>query len=93
MHWLPYPCLDQQNPGHYKKFEDIYGLEESTASEDYVPSILNNIRKVSEEQQVNENLSLLRHYLSNHLREMVFALYKCKHYSSNTGFLSVFWNP
>ena len=93
MHWLPYPCLDQQNPGHYKKLEDIYGLEESTASEDYVPSILNNIRKVSEEQQVNENLSLLQHYLSNYLREMVFALYKCKHYSSNTGFLSVFWNP
>ena len=93
MPWLPYPCPDQENPGHYKKFEDIYGLEEATATEDYVPSILNNIRKVSEEQQVNENLLLLQHYVSNHLQETVFALYIRKHYSSNTGFLSVFWNP
>ena len=37
VHWLPYRCPYQQNLGHYKKFEDIYGLEEATAMEGYVP--------------------------------------------------------
>ena len=44
-------------PGHYKKFADVY--DESIPTEEHVPSKMNNIGKVSAEQQVIYNTSII----------------------------------
>ena len=51
MHWLPYPSPDPENPGHFKEFCEVFG--QNVTTEDHVPSLVNNVRQVSEEQQVN----------------------------------------
>ena len=46
--WLAYPVPDSENPGHYKSFKDIYW---QNPTEEYMPSKMNNVRKVAEEIQ------------------------------------------
>ena len=50
--WLPFPVPDPNNAGHYKKFEDLYGEE---PTEEHMPSNVNNVRKVSELEQVSKH--------------------------------------
>ena len=49
IYWLPYPTPDEENLGHLKKFNQVYGTH---IIEDSIPSKLNDIRKVTQEQQV-----------------------------------------
>ena len=52
--WLPFPVLDKENEGHYKKFLNVYN--DSAPCEDHIPSKLTDICRVSEEQQVLRNI-------------------------------------
>ena len=54
--WLPQPLPNPANPGHDKKFEEVYGQE---PTDEQIPSILNDIRKVSVEQRLGCKSSTL----------------------------------
>ena len=53
-HWHQFPKNDEGNPGHYKIFSTMYGAQEPT--EEGIPSNVNNVRKVSEQEQVSSKL-------------------------------------
>lgn len=46
--WLPQPIPDKARPGHYQKFEDVFG---KNPTDEFIPSFMNDVRKVAEEQQ------------------------------------------
>ena len=48
INWLPTPMPNAPDDGHYKPFEEVFG---TTPTDDHVPSIIGNVRKVTEEQQ------------------------------------------
>ena len=41
--WLPFPSPDPDNPGHFKKFQDV---SDQQPTEEHLPSNINNVRKV-----------------------------------------------
>ena len=47
-HWLPFPIVADDNPEHYKPFSKVYGTE---PTEEYLPSNVNNAKKVNDLQQ------------------------------------------
>ena len=47
-HWLPFPVVADDNPKHYKLFSKVYGTE---PTEEYLPSNVNNAKKVNDLQQ------------------------------------------
>jgi len=48
--WLPFPTSSPENPGHYKKFQEVLGEK---PTEENLPSNVNNVRKVAELEQVS----------------------------------------
>ena len=48
VNWLPYPIPDDDKPGHYKSFNDISNTD---PTEKYLPSFINDPKKVAEEIQ------------------------------------------
>ena len=58
------------NRHHYKKFNDVYGLE---LTDEHIPSFLNNILRVAEEQQGCKSTTLA----AQNVRSTV-ACRKCK---------------
>ena len=48
--WLPFPCPDLENAGHFKKFWDVFDQE---PTEEHLPSNVKNVRKVVELEQVS----------------------------------------
>ena len=54
-----FPKKGEGNPGHYKPFSAMYGAQGPT--EEDIPSNINNVRKVSEQERVaNYRLSKLQ---------------------------------
>ena len=53
-HWLPFPKNDEGNPGHYKPFSATYGAQDPT--EEDILSNVNDVRRVSEQEQVSSKL-------------------------------------
>ena len=56
-HWLLFPKNDKGNLGHYKPFSAMYGAQNPT--EEHIPSNVNNVRKVLEQEQVSSKLQTL----------------------------------
>lgn len=46
---MPTPEPDESSPGHYKNFKDLYG--KSNPTDQFIPSLNDNVRKVTEEEQ------------------------------------------
>ena len=53
-HRLPFPKNDEGNRGYYKPFRAMYGAQDPT--EEDITSNVNNVRKVSEQEQVSSKL-------------------------------------
>ena len=46
--WLPHPIPDKTNPGHFMEFDEVYGKD---PSDEHIPSLMNEVRRVAEEVQ------------------------------------------